>query len=65
MSWDDVERNWEQYQTRIRERWRKLTSFDLQLIEGKRDQVAGMILARYGLTHGEIEQQLDEFVRDE
>lgn len=63
MSWDDVERNWQQYQDRIRQRWQKLTHLDLQLIEGKRDQLAGMILARYGLPHGEIEQQLDEFQR--
>ena len=65
MNWDDVEQNWEEYQARVRRRWQKLTHCDLQLIEGKRDQLAGMILARYGLTHGEIEQQLDEFVRDE
>jgi uncharacterized protein YjbJ (UPF0337 family) len=61
MSWEDVERNWLKYQDRVRQRWEKLTHYDLQLIDGKRDQLAGMILARYGLTHGEIEQQLDEF----
>ena len=61
MSWDDIERNWQQYQAGIRRRWQKLTHSDLQLIDGKRDQLAGMILARYGLTQGEIEQQLDEF----
>jgi len=63
MSWDEVEQNWEQYQARVRKRWQKLTPFDLHLIEGKRDQLAGMILARYGLSHEEIEQQLDDFQR--
>jgi uncharacterized protein YjbJ (UPF0337 family) len=63
MSWDDVERNWRDYQDRVRRRWQKLTPADLQLIEGKRDELAGMILARYGLAHSEIERQLDEFQR--
>jgi uncharacterized protein YjbJ (UPF0337 family) len=61
MDWQPIEGNWQQLRDKIRSRWARLTDRDLELIEGKRDQLAGMIQVRYGSSQDKIERELDEF----
>jgi uncharacterized protein YjbJ (UPF0337 family) len=61
MNWEPIEGNWKQLRRKIMSRWTRLTDRDLELIEGKRDQLAGMIQARYGSSQETIERELDEF----
>jgi uncharacterized protein YjbJ (UPF0337 family) len=61
MDWQLIEGNWQQLRDKIKGRWARLTDRDLELIEGKRDQLAGMILVRYGSSREKIERELDEF----
>ena len=42
----------------MQEKWGKLTNDDLDVIEGKRDQIAGKIQERYGITKEEAEKQI-------
>jgi uncharacterized protein YjbJ (UPF0337 family) len=62
MNWDQIEGNWKQAKGNIKEKWGKLTDDDLDVAEGKRDQIAGKIQKRYGCEKEEAERQLDEFV---
>jgi len=39
MDWDRVEGNWKQMKGRIKEQWGKLTDDDLDVIDGRRDQL--------------------------
>ena len=63
MDWKVIEGNWKELRGKIKSRWAKLTDSDLELIEGKRDQLAGMIQVRYGSSQEKIERELDEFRR--
>ena len=61
MNWDIVEGNWKQFKGRVRVRWGKLTDDHLDLIAGKRIELAGKIQELYGLTIEEAENQLKIF----
>ena len=61
MNWDRVAGNWKQVKGKFREKWGKLTDDDLDVIEGKREQLAGRLQATYGIAKDEAERQIDEF----
>jgi uncharacterized protein YjbJ (UPF0337 family) len=61
MNQEQVSGNWLQLKGKLKEKWGKLTDDDLQIVEGKADQLAGRIKERYGLTKEEAERQVKEF----
>lgn len=63
MNWDQVEGKWKQYKGQAKEKWGKLTDDDIDVIDGKRQQLVGRIQERYGVAKEEAEKQADEFVR--
>jgi uncharacterized protein YjbJ (UPF0337 family) len=62
MNWDQVEGKWKQYKGQIKEKWGKLTDDDIEVINGKRQQLVGKIQQHYGLAREAAEKQADEFV---
>ncbi len=63
MNWDQVEGKWKQYKGQAKEKWGKLTDDDLDVIDGKRQQIVGKIQERYGISKEAAEQQADEFAK--
>jgi uncharacterized protein YjbJ (UPF0337 family) len=63
MNWDRIEGNWKQLTGRAKEQWGKLTDDDMDVVAGRRDQLAGKIQERYGLAKGEAEKQVSEWQR--
>lgn len=61
MNWDRVEGNWKQLKGKVVEQWGKLTDDDLDVIAGKREQLAGRIQERYGVSRDEAEKQVDQW----
>lgn len=61
MNWDQVVGNWKQLKGNVKQQWAKLTDDDLDLINGKREELAGKIQAAYGVSKEEAEQQLDDW----
>jgi uncharacterized protein YjbJ (UPF0337 family) len=61
MNWDQVEGKWKQFKGKAKEKWGKLTDDDLDVIAGKRDQLAGQLQVRYGIAKDEAERQISEF----
>lgn len=61
MNWDIVEGNWKQFKGKAKEQWGKLTDDDLDVIAGKRDQLAGRVQEAYGVSKDEAEKQIREF----
>ena len=49
MDWNRVEGNWKQMKGKVKEQWGKLTDDDLDVINGRRDQLEGKIQERYGM----------------
>ena len=63
MNWDRIEGQWSQIKGRAREQWGKLTDDDVDVVAGKRDQLAGKIQERYGVHKEEAEQQVSTWLR--
>lgn len=61
MNNDRVEGNWKQFKGKIKEQWGKLTDDDLEVIQGKRDQLLGRIQERHGVTKDQAETEVVEW----
>lgn len=64
MNWDQLEGSWKEYKGKAREKWAKLTDDDLDVVNGKREQLAGRIQHHYGLAKDIVERQIDDFLND-
>lgn len=53
MNWDIVEGNWKQFKGKVKAQWGKLTDDHLDVIAGKRDQLAGKLQENYGIGRGQ------------
>jgi uncharacterized protein YjbJ (UPF0337 family) len=62
MNWDRVEGNWKQFSGSVREKWGKLTNDDVDMIAGKRQNLAGRIQERYGIAKDEAEREIDDWL---
>src|SRR2546421_461517 len=62
MNWDRVEGNWKQFKGKAWQQWGKLTDDDLNVIEGKRTELAGKLQARYGYAKDEAEKDIDTWL---
>lgn len=63
MNWDQVKGGWKQLQGQIKSKWGKLTDDDLTVVEGKRDQLAGVLQQKYGMAKEQAEKELDTFIK--
>lgn len=61
MHWDQIERNWTDFKSHIRQHWGKITDDQLEAIDGKRDHLAGKIQVMYGINREEAEHQLADW----
>jgi uncharacterized protein YjbJ (UPF0337 family) len=62
MNWDRVEGNWKEFKGKVQLQWGKLTSDDLDVIEGKRTELAGRLQQRYGVAKDEAERDIDTWL---
>ena len=56
--------NWKELKGKIKEKWGKLTDDDLKVIEGKQDQLAGILEQRYGYAKEQAQKDAENFYRD-
>lgn len=61
MNWDTVKGNWKEFSGKVKEKWGKLTDDDLTTLEGKRDQLAGILQQRYGYAKDQAEREVADF----
>jgi uncharacterized protein YjbJ (UPF0337 family) len=64
MDWSRISGNWTHWRGRVRERWGRLTDDQLNVIAGRREQLAGRIQELYGLTAEEADRQLKNWERN-
>lgn len=62
MNWDRIEGNWKSVKGQARQKWGKLTDDDLDVIEGKREELIGRLQSRYGKRRDEAESEVDRWV---
>lgn len=63
MNWDRIEGNWKQLKGKVVEQWGKLSDDDIEVVNGRRDQLAGKIQERYGCAKEEAEKQIASWER--
>jgi uncharacterized protein YjbJ (UPF0337 family) len=63
MNWERIEGNWKQAKGKAVEQWGKLTNDDLDVVAGRREQLAGKIQERYGVAKEEAESQVSAWER--
>lgn len=61
MNWDVIEGNWTEYKGKVKAQWGKLTNDHLNVIAGKRDQLAGQLQEAYGINQDEADKQIKAF----
>jgi uncharacterized protein YjbJ (UPF0337 family) len=64
MNWDRVEGNWKEFKGNIQQKWGKPTNDDLQVIDGKRNELAGRLQQRYGYAKDQAEREIDTWLRE-
>jgi uncharacterized protein YjbJ (UPF0337 family) len=62
MNWDRIEGNWKQFTGKVKEKWGKLTDDELTQINGNREQLEGMIQARYGYAKDQVRKDVDDWL---
>lgn len=61
MNWDQIEGKWMQLKGKAKATWGELTDDELDVVAGKRDQLAGKVQERYGIAKEEAERRVDEW----
>jgi len=61
MNRNQLEGTWKEIRGRVREQWGRLTDDDLDVIDGKFDQLVGTVQNRYGIAKEEAERSVREW----
>jgi uncharacterized protein YjbJ (UPF0337 family) len=64
MDWNQISGQWKQMKGRAKVKWGKLTDDEIDVVEGKRDQLVGKIQQRYGIAKDQAEREVDDWIRD-
>lgn len=61
MDWSRVEGSWKQIKGTVKEKWGKLTDDDLDVINGRREQLEGKLQERYGFAKDQIRKEVESW----
>ncbi len=62
MNWTQIEGKWDQFKGKARSQWGKLTDDELSNLQGKREQLLGKIVERYGVAKEDAEKQINTWL---
>jgi len=65
MNTDQMAGKWKQMKGSVKTRWGKLTDNDLDVINGQKELLVGLIQERYGIAKEEAQHQVDDWSRTE
>jgi len=63
MNVDILKGKWKEMKGKVKEQWGNLTDDDLDRIEGRSDQVIGLLQQRYGYAKDKAEEEYNRFVQ--
>ena len=58
VGWNLVSGQWHQYKGKVLEQWGLLTADDLEVIDGRREQLIGQLELRYGWSKDEADAKI-------
>jgi uncharacterized protein YjbJ (UPF0337 family) len=59
MNWDRIEGNWKEFKGKAKQQWGKLTDDDLDVIDGRREELEGILQNRYGYAKDQVAKEID------
>jgi uncharacterized protein YjbJ (UPF0337 family) len=62
MNWDRIQGNWKQFKGKAQQQWGELTDDDLDVVEGKREELVGRLQQRYGYARDQAEREVDNWL---
>jgi uncharacterized protein YjbJ (UPF0337 family) len=62
MNWDQIAGNWKQIKGQAQAKWGDITDDELQIAEGRREQLVGLVQEKYGHAKEAAEREVDDWV---
>jgi len=63
-NWDIVAGNWKQFSGKVKQKWGQLTDDELAQVNGKREELEGMLQARNGYTKEQAQKAIDDWMTE-
>lgn len=63
MNLDQIEGDWKQFKGKVQQQWGKLTDDDVDLVNGKRTEMLGILQKRYGQNKEQAEDSVNEWLK--
>lgn len=65
MNKDILKGHWHELKGKVKQHWGKLTDSDLSKIEGKAEELCGLLQKKYGYSKERAEKDVERFAKDE
>jgi uncharacterized protein YjbJ (UPF0337 family) len=65
VTWDKIAGNWKRFKGKVRKQWGKLTSDDVAVAQGRREELVGKIQARYGIDKDQADKQVEAWLQQQ
>ena len=62
LNWDRIEGNWKEVKGKAKQQWGKLTDDDLDVVEGRREELEGLLQNRYGYAKDKAKTEIDAWI---
>ncbi len=63
MDWDRIEGNWKQFKGKAKQQWGLFTDDDMNMMNGRRDELEGRLQERYGYGKDRVRNEVDNWLK--
>jgi uncharacterized protein YjbJ (UPF0337 family) len=64
MDWNQIQGQWKQLKGKAKIKWGQLTDDEIDVVEGRRDELVGKIQQRYGIAKDQAEREVDDWMKE-